>query len=231
LRMGNVWDYIYPPRCPVCDGISARGFCDACRRELVYIREDYCLKCGKPLEGECEEYCADCKKRRHYFKQGRALFFYQGKLRPSLYRMKYANRREYADVYGGEMAICLGGWIRRMGITKIVPIPLHASRKRKRGYNQAELLAKALGKCLELPVDTELLCRVRKTAPQKKLTSRQRRDNLAGAFRMSGRIRPGEQILLVDDIYTTGNTADAAARCLKLGGSCRVYVMSAAIGG
>ncbi len=231
LRIETVWDYIYPPRCPVCDGISVQSICDTCRRDLVYVREDYCMKCGKPLMGDREEYCADCRKRRHYFEQWRALLSYQGQIRPSLYRLKYANRREYAAVYGREMANRLGGWVCRMRITRIVPIPLHSSRQRKRGYNQAALLAKELGRCLELPVDTRLLCRVRKTAPQKTLTSRQRKENLAGAFQVRGAVRPGEGILLVDDIYTTGHTADAAAFCLKSSGSCRVYVMSAAIGG
>ncbi|MCD7921477.1 MAG: ComF family protein [Clostridiales bacterium] len=231
LRMGDIWDYLYPPRCPACDGISAYGICDRCRRDLVYIRDDFCMKCGKPLAGEQDEYCADCGKKRHYFDQGRALFSYQGRIRPSLYRLKYANRREYAAVYGREMADSLGGWVRQMRITKIVPIPLHPSRQRKRGYNQADLLAKVIGRCLDLPVDTQLLCRVRKTAPQKTLTSRQRKENLAGAFQTRSAIRPGERILLVDDIYTTGNTADAAALCLKRSGTCRVYVMNTAIGG
>ncbi|MCC8028942.1 MAG: ComF family protein [Lachnospiraceae bacterium] len=227
----GIWNYIYPPRCPVCDGISERGICDACRPQLVYIREDYCMKCGKPLMDGQEEYCGDCGKRRHYFEQGRALFSYQGQVRPSLYRLKYANRREYAAVYGREMAKHLGGWIRRMGITIIVPVPLHPSRQRMRGFNQAELLADELGRCMGLPVDTQLLRRVRRTAPQKTLTGRQRKENLAGAFRTEDRIRQGERILLVDDIYTTGSTADAAAFCLLRGGRCRVYVLSAAIGG
>lgn len=67
LRMGDIWDYLYPPRCPACDGISAYGICDRCRRDLVYIRDDFCMKCGKPLAGEQDEYCADCGKKTALF--------------------------------------------------------------------------------------------------------------------------------------------------------------------
>ncbi len=231
MEKRNILDYIYPPRCPVCDGISAQGICAACKKSLVYITDAYCMKCGKPLEDEQEEYCADCKKKTHFFEQGRSLFSYQGQIRPSLYRLKYTNRREYAAVYGREMADCLGRWICRMRITRIVPVPLHPSRQRKRGYNQAALLAREIGLRLELPVDQKLLYRVKKTEAQKSLSGEERRRNLSQAFQVRGEIRPGERILLVDDIYTTGATADAAALCLRRSGRCAVFVISAAIGG
>ena len=231
MEIRNILDYIYPPRCPVCDGISTRGICDTCKKSLVCITDTYCMKCGKPLEEEQEEYCADCKKRTHYFEQGRALYSYQGQLRTSLYRLKYANRREYAVVYGREMAKYLGRWIRRVRISRIVPVPLHPSRQRKRGYNQAALLAREIGRQLDIQVDQKLLHRVKKTEAQKSLTGQERRKNLSQAFQVRGEIFPGERILLVDDIYTTGATADAAARCMRQSGRCLVFVVSAAIGG
>ncbi|MCD7980756.1 MAG: ComF family protein [Clostridiales bacterium] len=215
----------------MCDEISTQGICAACKKSLVYVSDAYCMKCGKPLEEEQEAYCADCKKRNHYFEQGRALYSYQGALRPSLYRLKYSNRREYAVVYGREMAKYLGKWIRRMRIARIVPVPLHPSRQRKRGYNQAALLAGEIGRQLGLPVDQKLLYRVKKTEAQKSLTGQERRKNLSQAFQVRGEILPGERILLVDDIYTTGATADAAALCLRRSGRCLVFVLSAAIGG
>lgn len=227
----KILDYIYPPRCPVCDGISAAGICESCRKRIVPVTESYCMRCGKPLEEEQEEYCRDCRKRKHYFVQGRALFSYQGPMRQSLYRLKYANRREYAGVYGREAAGVLGRWIFQSRITKIVPIPLHPSRRRERGYNQAALIAREIGRVLDLPVDEKLLYRIKKTAPQKVLTGQERKENLAGAFEVRGEIRRGEHILLVDDIYTTGHTADAAALCLRRKASCAVYVLSIAIGG
>lgn len=231
MKIRGLVDYLYPPRCPMCDCISPEGICAACRKKAIYIREDFCLKCGKPLTDSRREYCDDCVKRKHAFEQGRALLSYQGDVKRSLYRLKYGNKREYADVYGKEMAKQLGGWIRRTGITLIVPVPLHPARRRLRGYNQAALLARAVGRQLGIPVEERLLYRRRGTAPQKTLSAKERRENLKNAFSVRGDPRPGERILLIDDIYTTGSTADAAAACLKRAGKCRIYVLSAAIGG
>lgn len=231
MKFSKILDYLYPPRCPVCDRICGKGICDPCRQKLVYIKEDFCLKCGKPLSDSRQEYCADCRKRKHAYLQGRALFSYQGVIRKSLYRLKYANKREYAHYYGEEMAKHLGKWILQKKITKIVPIPLHPARKRQRGYNQAALLARSIGLSMDIPVDEHLLYRVKKTVPQKELTGQERKVNLNGAFAVRRSIRPGERILLVDDIYTTGSTVDAAAECLMRAGSSRIYVITTAIGG
>lgn len=231
MKLSKILDYLYPPRCPVCDRIYGEGICDSCRQKLIYIEEDFCLKCGKPLSDSRQEYCMDCRKRKHAYLQGRALFSYQGAIRKSLYRLKYANRREYACWYGEEMAKCLGKWISQKRITKIVPIPLHPARKRQRGYNQAALLARSIGRYMNIPVDEQLLYRVKKTAPQKALTGQERKANLRNAFEIRKSIRPGERILLVDDIYTTGSTVDAAAECLQRAGKCRIYVITTAIGG
>lgn len=189
------------------------------------------MKCGKPLARDEEEYCRDCRRHSHAFVRGRALLSYRGPVKTSLYRMKYGNQREYARVYGQTMGHMLGPWIRQCKITVIVPIPLHPARKRSRGYNQAEWIARGMADVLDLPVDTHTLYRVRRTKPQKMLDDRERKKNLQGAFSARDRIRLGSCILLVDDIYTTGSTVDEAARCLQAAGAYRVYVATVAIGG
>ncbi len=231
MQIRKILDYFYPPRCPVCGKISEKGICDACRSRLIPIREDYCLLCGKPLEDEQEEFCSDCKKHAHAFDAGRAVFSYQGNLRRAIYCLKYEGKKEYGTIFGAEMARELGTWILRREISRIVPIPLHPARQRERGYNQAALPARELGRLLGIPVDERLLCRVKRTAAQKTLEGSARRANLADAFCLCGEIRPGERILLVDDIYTTGSTVDAAAACLREGGDCLIYVIVVAIGG
>lgn len=231
MNIKRILDYIYPPRCPVCDGISAQGICGSCRKKLSFITEDYCMRCGKPLDDERQEFCSDCKRRKHFFIQGRSLLSYQGPVRRSLYRLKYANKREYAEAYGKEMARYLGRWIRQQKITKIVPIPLHPARRKSRGCNQAALLARSLGKQMNIPVDEKLLYRTKKTAPQKALTGAERRINLEKAFIVKGNVCTDERILLVDDIFTTGSTVDAAAKALKQTGDCHIFVASVAIGG
>lgn len=189
------------------------------------------MKCGKPLEAAEAEYCRDCSRRQHAFVRGRALLSYRGPVKLSLYRMKYGNRREYARVYGQTMAHRLGPWICQCGIGLIIPVPLHPSRKRKRGYNQAEWIAKGISDVLHIPVDTHTLYRVRRTKPQKKLNDIERKQNLQGAFSVKCALPPNASILLVDDIYTSGSTVDEAARCLQAAGECKVYVAAVAIGG
>lgn len=127
----------------------------------------------------------------------------------------------------------LGPWIRRCKITRIIPVPLHRKRQRKRGYNQAAVIAKSMGRELHLPVDEKTLFRVRNTVPQKALNDRERRRNLSGAFqiRKGAELPEGECVLLIDDIYTTGSTLDAAALCLRQSTKCTVYAASIAIGG
>lgn len=227
---------LYPYRCPICDRIPdgrdlSEYICPGCKRKLIYINDSYCMKCGKPLDAEYEEYCSDCQRRSHAFDRGRSLLSYQGEVRNSLYRFKYGNKRSYAFFYGNEISKCLGSWIRFCGIDYLVPIPIHKKRKRRRGYNQAEVLARVIAGNLSVPLLSPGLVRVKNTSPQKKLDVSERRKNLAGAFRCcNGNIR-GKTILIVDDIYTTGATADAAAKVLKAAGADKVYVISIGIGG
>lgn len=223
---------LYPLRCPICDAIPEFGdaICPECEKKLVLIREPFCMKCGKPLEDERAEFCYDCTMKKHVFENGRALFVYQGIIRDSLYRFKYNNKREYAYFYAQQTARRYGGWITRMGIEAIIPIPLHKSRKKERGYNQAGLYAHYLGKELRLPVEEKLLVRVRRTIPQKELSENERKNNLKKAFKCRRNVVQFKKILLVDDIFTTGSTMDAAAEALKSIGIQKVYFVCISIG-
>ena len=186
------------------------------------------MKCGKPLEAAEAEYCRDCSRRQHAFVRGRALLSYRGPVKLSLYRMKYGNRREYARVYGQTMAHRLGPWICQCGIGLIIPVPLHPSRKRKRGYNQAELLAKLIAKPLSLPCEATLRKRwfVGKQSAQKNYAARQ--SNAKDAVLPKGSVDlTGKSVVLVDDIITTGATAAAAVKALREMGASRVYVLAA----
>ena len=111
-----------------------------------------------------------------------------------------------------------------------MPVPLHPSRKRKRGYNQAQILAEEIGKILEIPVDSKSLIRTRKTSPQKKLGHKERKKNLKHAFAVKHTFQAAKRVLLVDDIYTTGNTIDAVSNVLKQKGVENVYFLTISIG-
>ncbi len=151
----------------------------------------------------------------------------------SMAQIKYQNRREYLDYYSEEMVRRLGHRISRMKAQFLVPVPVHPARKRQRGYNQAEELAVRLGKLTGIPVCTQALVRIKKTAPQKELTAGERLKNLEKAFAVRKEFLPPgtDGVILVDDIYTTGSTAEACSRVLKSAGAGRVYILSVCIGG
>lgn len=224
---------LYPRRCPICQQIiEERGglACPECRRKLRYVKEPRCKKCGKPIERMEQEYCFDCGKKHRFYIQGAAVWIYDEQMKRSIYQFKYHNRREYADFYVQEILREYGGLIREWKADVLIPIPLHASRKRKRGFNQAEVLSRKLGQVLNLPVDAKSLKRVKKTVPQKELNDLNRMRNLKNAFKICGNKVKLKYVILVDDIYTTGSTIEEAAKVLLEHGARGVYFISLCIG-
>ncbi len=225
-------DFIFPPICPICNEIvsgSNAGICPACERKLPYIGSSYCMKCGKPVD-EDEEYCSDCLMCTHEYDEGRAALIYDELTSKSIYRFKYNHKKEYAKVYGRIMGDRLGPKIRSWGVDAMIPVPIHRSKLRKRGYNQAELMADELSGILDIPVCTTLVVRNTATAVQKELSAEARQNNLKKAFKVTRNDVEYRSVLIVDDIYTTGATVDAVARCLKGVGIQKVFFVSLCIG-
>lgn len=187
------------------------------------------MKCGKELEDEETEYCSDCMRHRHLFDSGRAVFAYKS-MSDSIYRFKYKGRQEYAAYYAECMAGRLGEWIVRRKPDALVPVPIHASKRHLRGYNQAELLAKGLGRILHIPVETNLIKRMRKTSPMKDLSVSERQNNLKRAFKICRNDVKLNTIIIIDDIYTTGSTIDALSYELRSAGVGHIYFVTLAIG-
>jgi len=226
-----VLQLLFPLRCPVCDGIVrpfGEKICLECLRELKLLTPPWCMKCGKKMLTE-GELCRDCSQRERKYIRGRALYEYSSAA-PSIYRLKYGKRQEYADFFGEEMARYLGEFINECRADAIVPIPLHKRRQRKRGYNQALLLAKALGHYTGIPVRGNLLRRVKNTAPLKRQNAYERQNNLKKAFIITENDVKLNTIIIVDDIYTTGSTIDEAAAVLLQHGVERVFYIALACG-
>lgn len=232
-NFGNLCvDLIFPRRCPVCDNpVKPFGklICDSCIPKVKYVGKNKCLKCGKPVEDEIIEYCGDCMRIKHIYDRGFSVFEYAS-IADSIYRFKYRNRREYAAFYGECMAARIGTILLSLGVEAIVPVPIHRSKQRSRGYNQAKLLADELSKRINIPVRDDLIIRSKKTIPLKELAPNERKNNIKGAFKLACNDVKLTTIVIIDDIYTTGATIDAVSAVFRAAGVKSVFALSLAIG-
>lgn len=228
----EILSWVYPRCCPVCHQIvtpKGRLICEACKDKIVIIQEPKCKKCGKPLEDPEQEFCRDCQSVKHFFDAGIGIFPYDKTMKHSILLYKYKGRREYGDFYGKAAVWAGTSQIHRWNIQGIIPIPLHKRKLRQRGFNQAEYIARIISEELDIPLYTDCLIKTRHTKSQKKLDHRQRRQNLRKAFAVKN---PPQihNVLLVDDVYTTGATLDAAAELLRKNGIKNIYFLTICIG-
>lgn len=221
---------LYPQTCYFCGKISMTSMCSKCTEQVEYIEEPRCKKCGKPIRYEESEFCHDCAEREFSYVQGRSIWLHKGPVRWSVYQFKYHNRRIFAEYYAEEWCRLYGDKLKEWAIDVIIPVPLHRKRRRKRGYNQAEILAVELGKRCGVPVNKNAVARVVNTRPQKELNDKARKKNLQQAFRVTRCWKQASNVLVIDDIYTTGNTIDFIARILKEKGARKVYFLTISIG-
>ncbi|MBI5585880.1 MAG: ComF family protein [Deltaproteobacteria bacterium] len=222
---------IFPLRCPFCgvqvSGGQKPGWCPECREGIRWLTAPCCSLCGHPYpQGGGDHLCERCLREPPYFDRARSLVVYQGPVARAIQRFKYqkdflltASLARLAEHYPWEKE-----WF-----DVLIPVPLHLKRLRERGFNQVVLLSRA---CRDLPskkLKPRALRRIRPTASQIHLTPAERLKNVAGAFQVS---RPGEvagkEIMLIDDVYTTGATVNECARTLKKAGAERVTVFTLA---
>ncbi len=214
---------LYPAACPVCDRTrptDGLGICPQCRKMVQLTKEPYCLRCGQALEVDAS-LCVDCDRRTRSFDAGRSCFLNDDVIKPALYRLKFHHRKEIGDELAAEMVHYLGEQLLFWRPQLLIPIPISRKRRRSRGYNQAEVLARGIGCRLGVPVSESILVRVKETKALKELSKEERRQQMKRAFSVFGEVP--ETVVLVDDIYTTGATMDAAAAVLKEHGAVRVY--------
>lgn len=193
------------------------------------------MKCSKPMERDDKEYCSDCERKSYHFDKGYSVWIYNNEMKQSLAAFKYHSKKEYAGFYAEEAIRLYGSAIKKLSPDVIVPVPIHRSKYLERGYNQADILARRIGKVLDIPVLSKLLIRNKKTLPQKKLSDKERLRNLIEAFQYNDKPvinnkRKISKVLLVDDIYTTGSTVEACTNVLKSNGISEVYFIVICIG-
>ena len=198
--------------------------------KVEYVEEPRCKKCGKPVRYQEQEFCYDCQKRNFAFEQGKSVWIHQGAVKWSIYQYKYHDKRIFGKFYAQEMIRLYGSWIKENQIDLIVPVPLHRKRKRMRGYNQAEILADYLSEMTGIPVEKNMLLRHKYTEPQKQLGNKERKKNLKNSFSLEKEVISAKNILIVDDIYTTGSTIDEIANTIRVKFTSKVWFLTISIG-
>lgn len=229
----SLLDILFPRRCPLCAEIAMpKGYliCKSCIPKLPFIKAPYCMKCGKEIGADEEEYCPDCLARPKSFLLARSMLNYTPAVQRAVLSIKYKNQRDYIRAFAHVAKLRYGDFWRAQGLDALIPVPLHPQRQRERGFNQAELLAREIGGDLDLPVITSFLYRIKKTRDQKELSARDRLHNLDGAFWANPLPKSIKNILIVDDVYTTGATMESCTLALLKAGAQNIYCFSIAMG-
>lgn len=209
--------------------ITRYHLCSGCYAKQEVIGADACLKCGRMISGE-GQYCLDCQNREMSFDRAFSPLCYSGGAASLVMDLKFHNKKYIAT----PLAKWMTDKFLESGLTPdvVMPVPLHAHRKRQRGYNQSELLAKEIAGGLHLPIDVTSVSRVKETLASSKLQGgrQAREENMKDAFVVldKGSVA-GKRILLVDDVLTTGTTANELSKALKKAGAAAVYLVTYAV--
>jgi ComF family protein len=228
LRRALRWalDFALPPRCAGCGVIvdETHSLCAQCWTSVEFLGSGGCETCGMPLQATELELCGACLARPPRIARTRSAVAYDDLSRSLAIRLKYGRKVAIAKTMARYMAPLVG---ERAGDTLFVPVPLHRTRLWSRGFNQSALVAAELSGRFGVPADPLALRRVRRTPPLKGMSPLQRRKTVAGAFRVTDRAAiAGKTVILIDDVLTTGSTAEACARALKRAGAGRVELIS-----
>jgi predicted amidophosphoribosyltransferase len=215
--VATILDLLFPQRCVACR-MPGTQLCEACLDRLPWLAAPMCARCGAPTEWPVDR-CRECAGRRLAFASARAAVAYNDLVRRIVSAWKDRGLRKLAGFAAG---VVVAG-VARPAARAVTFIPPDGERSLKRGHHPAERLAQELGAAWELPVES-LLGRARRIEQQRGLALPQRRRNVRGAFRPLG--RAPSVVVLVDDVYTTGATANAAATALRKGGARRVEVIT-----
>jgi competence protein ComFC len=224
---------LYPPACTICGASIQAGeyLCGQCEANVSRIVAPFCEKCSQPFEGSISSTftCANCAHREIHFDAAVAAYRGRGIVRQIIHEFKYNRQIHLRHLVARWLCAALDDQrLRGIRFDVIVPVPLHATRQRERGFNQASLLAESLSAQALIP-SKALLKRIRYTTTQTALDRSERMENLHNAFRLRKNVDVrGLRVLLVDDVLTTGSTLSECARVLKRARALSVHAATAA---
>jgi ComF family protein len=225
----------YPNMCWVCGQSIAQdkhAFCDSCHDAVFLDSQAVCPICAATVGpfANIDHGCLACRNQHFAFDRAVRLGPYAGALRDVILRLKHGHAEGLAELVAAEWAKRAVEPLRACAVQCVVPVPLHWWRRWQRGYNQSEVLARALAAALKVPLHCRGLRRIKRTVMQSRLPSATaKRENVRGAFMARRSLNcAGQTVLLVDDVLTTGSTAHEAARTLRQAGAGRVVVAALA---
>ena len=223
---------LFPPLCPACEqwnGSADDGFCPPCFGKLSFIRAPVCHFCGEPFEYDFggTETCLKCLAKQPEYTAARSVFVYDDISKGMILRFKYGDATYNAGFFAKLMTNAVRDWLNSADV--IIPVPVHPLRLLKRKYNQAGLLAAKIASYTRKKCDNYNLVRVRNTQSQGNFDGKRRHDNVKNAFGIKKPFNiDGKNVILVDDVYTTGATAEECARTLFDAGAETVKVLTLA---
>lgn len=223
-------DFLIPSTCPICHTRgSENGLCPKCFSELEFIGTQKCSVCGQPLDAIVPgmAVCGKCMKEPPHFRQAEAVFKYNDTIKSLILPFKHTDHIELTELFVKWMGTNSGSLIERNDI--LIPVPLHWRRLLKRKYNQSALLAQRLSKRYKKEYAPLVLMRKKATKSQGHLSPKQRKKNVTGVFMVKHpELIQGKSVLLIDDVFTTGATANECAKVLLKAGAKSVDVLTIA---
>lgn len=216
-------DFALPPRCAGCGEVidEVGAFCPECWSRVEWLGHSGCIRCGLPLAGTEIDTCGRCLAEPPKLDRIRAAVAYDDLPRSIALKLKYGRKVALARTMARYMMPLRGDW---PPDTVVVPVPLHRWRLWGRGFNQSALVARELARLWDLRAEVAALRRIKRTQPLKGLNHIQRRKAVSGAFRAASNFS-GRTVILVDDVLTSGSTAEACARALRRAGAGRVELL------
>jgi len=197
--------------------------CDNCKNILIPITSHVCEKCGNPIP-ENSYICDECKNTEWFFDKARAAYIFDDYSKKIVYNLKYYGKKFAAKHISQKLIVPLGSF---ESPQLFIPIPLHEKRLKERGFNQSELIANALSELTTIPICTTAIKRAIETETQTGKNKEERKANIVGAFKVTDKSKIiNKNIVLIDDVFTTGATANECARVLKKSGAAKVYVLT-----
>lgn len=230
----EILNFLFPPLCHICHSYisdaDAIQICPKCRETFTAIKSPYCTVCGIPFNCHGDNHiCGVCTIEPPKFDSACAAYTYHGGIKELLHNYKYTPKPQLRKPLGLLLVDKLTEYVHQIHPDLILPVPLHKKRLRQRGFNQAILLGEILSKQWHLPLERNLLQRIRYTKPQVTLSAVERRTNVNGAFAVKNSVPlSGKKIVLLDDVFTTGSTLNECAKALKSAGAIEVHCITVA---